>query len=80
MNTKQKILQQALQLFNENGLSNVSLREISEAMDISVGNLQYHFKKREDIVEGLFDEFLNYFKNRFRTSKPKFTLTQQPHH
>ncbi len=52
--TKKKILFKSLQLFNNLGISNVSLRTISEEVGISVGNLQYHFKKREDIVETLY--------------------------
>jgi AcrR family transcriptional regulator len=52
--TKQKILSTSLQLFNERGISDVSLRTISDELGISVGNLQYHFKKREDIVEALY--------------------------
>ncbi|MFH6604284.1 TetR/AcrR family transcriptional regulator [Maribacter algicola] len=52
--TKQKILLQSLKLFNARGVSKVSLRTISDALNISVGNLQYHFKKREDIIEELY--------------------------
>ena len=32
----------------------MSLRTISDELEISVGNLQYHFKKREEIVEALY--------------------------
>lgn len=53
-NTKQKILNISLKLFNEHGLADVSLRAISESATISVGNLQYHFKKREAIIEELY--------------------------
>ncbi len=52
--TKQKILSKSLKLFNEFGVSNISLRDISEEAGISVGNLQYHLKKREDIIESLY--------------------------
>ena len=52
--TKQKILSQSLHLFNSHGVSNVSLRMIADQSGISVGNLQYHFKKREDIIEALY--------------------------
>jgi len=52
--TKQKILKKSLKLFNDHGVSNVSLRTIADELAISVGNLQYHFKKREDIIEGLY--------------------------
>ena len=52
--TKQKILIKSLKLFNASGISNVSLRTIADEAKISVGNLQYHFKKREDIIEALY--------------------------
>ena len=52
--TKQKILMKSLELFNTSGISKTSLRTISDEVGISVGNLQYHFKKREDIIEALY--------------------------
>ena len=52
--TKQKILIKSLELFNSNGVSKTSLRIIAEEAGVSVGNLQYHFKKREDIIEALY--------------------------
>ncbi|MFT5860808.1 MAG: AcrR family transcriptional regulator [Flavobacteriaceae bacterium] len=52
--TKQKILVKSLKLFNDCGISNVSLRTIADEVGISIGNLQYHFKKREDIIETLY--------------------------
>ncbi|MCB0636788.1 MAG: TetR/AcrR family transcriptional regulator [Lewinella sp.] len=55
MKTREKIIQTALQLFNEKGLSQVGVREIARALDISVGNLSYHFPKKEDIVLELFE-------------------------
>ncbi|OHX67866.1 TetR/AcrR family transcriptional regulator [Flammeovirga pacifica] len=62
-NTKQKIIQHSLVLFNENGISKASLRDIAKQADISVGNLQYHFKKREDIVELLYFELVDKLDN-----------------
>lgn len=53
-NTKQKILIKSLELFNSKGVSKTSLRTIADEVEISVGNLQYHFKKREDIIEALY--------------------------
>ena len=52
--TKHRILAQSLELFNNHGVSEVPLRTIADEMGISVGNLQYHFKKREDIIEALY--------------------------
>ncbi|MEM6843118.1 MAG: TetR/AcrR family transcriptional regulator [Bacteroidota bacterium] len=58
MSTQQKILEASLQLFNDRGISTVSLRDIADEVGISVGNLQYHFKKREDIIEALYFELV----------------------
>jgi len=57
--TKQKILFKSLKLFNALGISEVSLRNIADAAGMSVGNLQYHFKKREDIVEALYFQLVD---------------------
>jgi len=53
-NTKDKILQTALVLFNDSGINNVSLRQIAQELGISQGNLNYHFKLKEDIIEALY--------------------------
>lgn len=52
--TKDEILKSALRLFNEMGVAQVSLRTIAGDMGISLGNLTYHFKKREEIIEALY--------------------------
>ena len=53
-NTKEIILNTALSLFNSQGLAKVKLRTIANKMSISQGNLNYHFKKREDVIEALY--------------------------
>lgn len=52
--TKEKVLHTALMLFNEKGIAQVSLRIISNEVGISLGNLTYHFRKREEIIEALY--------------------------
>jgi AcrR family transcriptional regulator len=49
-NTKAKIVDTAIQLFTERGVSNVSTNHIASAMGISPGNLYYHFRNKEDIL------------------------------
>jgi AcrR family transcriptional regulator len=56
MNTKDKILQVSLQLFNKKGLTDVSIRDIAAEMGISDGNLRYHFRTKDELVEALFDQ------------------------
>ena len=53
--TKTKILDTALVLFNEQGFSNVSLRDIGKAINMQPGNLAYHFKNTGVMLEKLYD-------------------------
>jgi len=52
--TKTRIIDGALRLFNEQGTSNVTTNHIAEALSMSPGNLYYHFRNKAEIVRGLF--------------------------
>ncbi|MDR3122930.1 MAG: TetR/AcrR family transcriptional regulator [Treponema sp.] len=54
--TRQEILSAAKKLFNERGYNAVSVQDIAGALGISKGNLTYHFKKKENIVEAIIAE------------------------
>src|SRR6056297_286265 len=56
--TKQKILDTALELYNRNGVSNVSIRQLAKEIGISHSNLIYHYPNQEDVVLGLHDLLL----------------------
>ena len=56
MKTNEKIQNQALILFNDKGVDQVSSLEISQALKISYGNLTYHYKKKDDIVLALYSQ------------------------
>lgn len=51
--TAQRILATALALFNEHGEASVSSVDIANECDMSPGNLYYHFKGKEQLVDGL---------------------------
>ena len=53
MDTKTKILDEALQQFNLRGLNRVGVREIARSLKISPGNMSYHFPKKEGLVLAL---------------------------
>lgn len=54
--TRQRIQDVALELFAEQGYEKTSLREIAEHLDVTKAALYYHFKTKEDIVVGLFQD------------------------
>jgi len=55
--TRDRILQASLALFNAQGLAAVSTHKIAAELGISPGNLHYHFKAKQLIVEWLFRRF-----------------------
>ncbi len=57
MKTKDRVLVTALALFNEDGEDAVSAVDIANAIEISPGNLYYHFKGKDEIVPALLSSF-----------------------
>lgn len=55
--TRDRILLASLALFNTHGLAAVSTHRIAAEAEISPGNLHYHFKTKQSIVEWLFRRF-----------------------
>ena len=53
--TKTNIIQKAIELFNEHGTAAISLNSLAEALGISAGNLQYHYRSKEEIVRAIFE-------------------------
>ena len=51
-----KILSKSVQLFNEFGLANVSPNKIAQILGISVGNLTYYYRTKEDLVDAICDQ------------------------
>ena len=66
MKTSERVLITALELFNLQGENNVSSVDIAMEMDISPGNLYYHFKGKEVIVAALFELHLQQMQRILR--------------
>lgn len=69
---KREIVETARELFNRQGYNSVSTRDIAQAMGISKGNLTYHFRKKEDIIEAVVREM----HSRYRRAPASRTLEE----
>lgn len=68
MNTRQRIIDTSLELFNERGERNVSTNHIAAELQMSPGNLYYHFRNKEDIIRAIYEQYLTHIE---------LTLTQR---
>ncbi|HRW72622.1 TetR/AcrR family transcriptional regulator [Ottowia sp.] len=57
--TAERIAETTLALFNRFGEPNVSTTQISAELNISPGNLYYHYPSKDELVNALFDRYEN---------------------
>lgn len=55
--TSERIVQTSLELFNQQGERSISTNHIAAHMEISPGNLYYHFPNKQAIIAVLFSEY-----------------------
>lgn len=67
--TKQRIILNSRKLFSEHGIANTRLQQIADETGISVGNVAYHFKSKEEIVQALYHNTLGELSNILIMSK-----------
>jgi|GEM_PF-971428 len=58
LTTKNKILEVTLEMLNNRGISNLKMRDVSQELKISVGNLTYHYPKWENLIDDIISQFM----------------------
>ncbi|PCE66036.1 TetR/AcrR family transcriptional regulator [Sediminicola luteus] len=56
--TKKRILEGAIALYNERGFTNVKVRDIAEYLQISPGNITYHFPNNRELMNTIYDHMI----------------------
>ncbi len=64
--TRQRILQEANKLFYQQGFQATSIAHIVAATGLSKGNITYHFKSKQDILEGIIQNRIEDIDNLLR--------------
>jgi AcrR family transcriptional regulator len=55
--TKEKIQAKALELFNEQGIEYVGMRELAAALEMRIGNITYYFPTKDDLVFAIAQDY-----------------------
>ena len=77
--TKDKIILNAIRLYNEIGVQAITSRHIAAEMKISHGNLDYHYKTKEDLLLAIYDKMRQEMSEYFITRKPNSTSIEHLH-
>jgi len=64
--TRNRILEAAIELFNDKGTKSVTTNHIAAAMGVSPGNLYYHFRNKEEIIRAIFTHMHEVGLNDYR--------------
>ena len=64
MDTKQRILDEALTLFSEKGYANVFVNDIAEIVGIKAPSLYKHYKSKQAIFDAIIDEMNHRFEQQ----------------
>ncbi|MGM9946887.1 TetR/AcrR family transcriptional regulator [Floccifex sp.] len=77
MDTKQRILLEALRLFSKRGYDAVSVEQIAGAVGIKAPSLYKHYKSKKDIFDAIFEETAKRYEDFTRSISVPVTDSKQ---
>ena len=77
MQTRDRILHTSLELFNIEGEADTTTIDIANELDISPGNLYYHFKGKDQIIAQLFSQYEHAMANTLAAPGTRVTTAVQ---
>jgi len=63
--TKERILEMALELFSQNGYAGTNVRELTAALGLVKSSMYKHFESKAAIWNALLDQMIAYYGQRF---------------
>lgn len=63
--TKERILETALQMFSQNGYAGTNVRELTASLGLVKSSMYKHFESKEAIWNALLDQMIAYYDIRF---------------
>lgn len=71
MKTKDRILQNSIELFNRSGVVAVTTNHIAKELNMSPGNLYFHYANKEEIIRHIFKMMCSETYDLWRVKKTK---------
>ena len=63
--TKERILEAALEMFSQNGYAGTNIRELSASLGLVKSGVYKHYESKEAIWNALLDEMIAYYAEHF---------------
>ena len=67
--TKERILETALEMFSQNGYNGTNIRELTAALGLVKSSIYKHFEDKEAIWNTLLDRMIAYYDERFGSAE-----------
>ena len=76
--TKERILEAALEMFSQNGYAGTNIRELSASLGLVKSGVYKHYESKEAIWNALLDQMITYYADRFGSAEHLPSVPDSP--